>query len=74
MFAAIFSTKNPGRQGGAAAEDLRGMVGGLLPLMISGIVPDIWSAWLIPTLSCAPAPTGITFMEFTAGFRDKEAL
>jgi len=43
------------------------MFGALMLLMISGIIPDIGSAWPIPTLSCARAPTGITLVEFTAG-------
>jgi hypothetical protein len=42
--------------------------------MISGMIADIASGSPILALSCARAPTGITFMEFTAGFRPKEAL
>ncbi len=62
-----------GGQDGAAAEDHRRMFGALL-LMIAGIIPEIGSAWPIPALSCAPAPNGITFNEFKAGFRHKGAL
>jgi hypothetical protein len=72
LFGAIFFTKNPDVKTGAGAEDLRRMFGALL--MISGIIPDIGSAWPIPILSCVRAPTGITFMEFTAGFRHRRAL
>jgi len=47
LFGAVFSTKRTGRHDGAAAEDLRRMIGALLPLMISGIIPD----WFRPDRS-----------------------
>ncbi len=51
LFGAIF-TNNPDAKTVRRLEDLRRMFGALL-LMISGIIPDIGSAWAIPTLSCS---------------------
>jgi len=51
LFGAIF-TNNPDAKTVRRLQDLRRMFGALL-LMISGIIPDIGSAWAIPTLSCS---------------------
>jgi hypothetical protein len=75
LFCAIFFfTKDQQAKDGTAVEDLRSVFRALLLLMISGTIPDIESARPIPALSCTCAPTGITFMEFTIGFRHEGAL